>query len=64
MNFENFNNIQEYLLYIKQRQDSHLDELHKRGLLLEYIRILHQEMNDKYPEMIVKTFTDDEMGGE
>ena len=68
MSFENISELQEYLLYIKREQDQTLHRLHEQGLLLEYIRNLHQEMNEKYPEMIVRTYTkeeiDDELGGE
>ena len=58
---QNFNELKEYLLYIKNRENRYLEELRQSGNLATYILNLHQEMADKYPQMIVKVYTQEEI---
>lgn len=55
---ENFNELKEYLLYIRQKENQKLEFLKERGELGTYIFNLHQKMLIKYPEMIDKIITE------
>ena len=54
----------EFLQYIRARESHYLEELWKNGKLHEYILNLNKEMIDKYPEMIVKVYTREEIDEE
>ena len=54
-------NFLEYSMSIRQRQSQFLENLRRSGRLHQYLLQLNEEMNERYPEMIVKTFTKEEI---
>ena len=54
-------NVEEFVLGIRQRQSQFLEQLRKSGRLHQYLLELNEEMNAKYPEMIVKIYTKEEI---
>lgn len=54
-------NVEEFVLEIRQRQSQFLEQLRRSGRLHQYLLELNEEMNAKYPEMIVKTYTKEEI---
>ena len=54
-------NVEEFVLEIRQRQSQFLEQLRKSGRLHQYLLELNEEMNAKYPEMIVKIYTKEEI---
>jgi len=58
---ENYNAMQEYLRFIRQRESEKLDRLKQSGKLPEYILNLNGEMIEKYPEMIARVYTKEEI---
>lgn len=61
---ENYNNLQEHLLFIRQREAQKLEELRQSGQLLQYTLDLHKDMMEKYPEMITRVYTKEEVESE
>ena len=55
--------MQEFMQMIRRRQSEKLDILRRNGGLCEFILNLHQEMIDKYPDMIEHNYTEDEIEG-
>ena len=51
----------EFLQYIRWSESKKLDVYREFGRLPEYILNMHKEMIEKYPEMIVKIYTDEEL---
>lgn len=58
---DSYNDLKEYLLYIKYRESKHLEDLRNTGQLESHTLNLHQYMIDKYPEMIAKIYTKEEI---
>ena len=58
---EDFFGVQEYLQSIRQRRSQLLERLRETGELHEYTRRLHAEMIEKYPDMIEKIYTKEEI---
>lgn len=63
MNDEEILQMSEYLMYLRQRESNRLEELRRNGDLCEFILNLHQEMIDKYPDMIEHNYTEEEIDG-
>ena len=58
---ENFGEIREYLLYLRQKESGKLDELYRAGKLRDYLLQLNKEMISKYPEMIERVYSEEEI---
>ena len=57
---EDFDPVEE-LNKIRMLENRYIIELMRSGQLKRYIHALHQEMLEKYPEMIVRVISDDDM---
>lgn len=63
MREDDFDPVEE-LNKIRMLENRHIIELMRSGQLKMYIYALHQEILEKYPEMIVRVIGDDDMGRE
>ena len=58
---ENFSEVQEYLLHIRREKAALLEHLRQRGELADYVLNMNIKMMEKYPEMITRVYTREEI---